>query len=371
MPSASPTGSSTRCGCPFPVAGEETAIRASIGIAAGRRDTERAGDLLRDADVAMYRAKSSGKNRVAVFEPMMHAAIVARQPAERGPGPERRAGRAHGPLPTDRGPADLARRTAVEALVRWQHPTRGPVGPDAFIPIAEETGVILPLGRWVLAEACRAAALLAASATTVRAPGVAVNLSAQQLAEATFVEDLRTILDETGLAPSALVLEMTETVLFRDTSTTLARLEAIRDLGVRIAIDDFGTGYSSLGYLRRFHVDILKIAREFLGPTETDEPWAFAAAIVALGRTLGLTVIAEGIEERRQLARLRELDCELGQGFLFSVPLDLASITARLADPAAFDVDRATRPAAEDATDGRTALSPTMRRPGIVPGTTP
>ncbi len=259
----------------------------------------------------------------------------------------------------------------LEALVRWQHPTRGPVGPDAFIPIAEETGVILPLGRWVLAEACRAAATLAASATTVPAPGVAVNLSAQQLQEATFVEDLRAILDETGLAPSALVLEMTETVLFRDTSTTLARLEAIRDLGVRIAIDDFGTGYSSLGYLRRFHVDILKIAREFLGPTETDEPWAFAAAIVALGRTLGLTVIAEGIEERRQLARLRELDCELGQGFLFSVPLDLAAITARLADPAAFDVDRPTRPTAEDATGGGTALGPTMRRPGIVPGTTP
>ena len=199
---------------------------------------------------------------------------------------------------------------------------------------------------------------------------MAVNLSAQQLGEATFVEDLRAILDETGLAPSALVLEMTETVLFRDTSTTLARLEAIRDLGVRIAIDDFGTGYSSLGYLRRFHVDILKIAREFLGPTETEEPWAFAAAIVALGRTLGLTVIAEGIEERRQLARLRELGCELGQGFLFSVPLDLAKLTARLEDPAGFSVDRPTS-AAGEGTSTAGMVGPTMRRPGMVPGTTP
>ena len=141
----------------------------------------------------------------------------------------------------------------------------------------------------------------------------------------TFVDDLKAILAETGLAPSALVLEMTETVLFHDTSTTIARLEALRDLGVRIAIDDFGTGYSSLGYLRRFQVDILKIAREFIGPADSEEDWAFAAAIVALGRTLGLTLIAEGIEEPRQLARLRELGCELGQGFLFARPQDAAA----------------------------------------------
>ncbi len=312
----------------FPVAGQETSIGASIGLAAARVDTERADDLLRNADVAMYRAKSSGKNRVAIFEPMMHAAIVARSQLSA----ELSRGLGAGDLEVHFQPIfDLrsARVMWVEALVRWQHPTRGLVGPDAFIALAEETGVILPLGRWVLAEACRQAARWSSFGPPGSAPGVTVNLSAQQLQEATFVEDLRAILEATGLEPSRLALEMTETVLFRDTSTTIGRLEAIRELGVRVAIDDFGTGYSSLGYLRRFRVDMLKIAREFIGPADSEEEWAFAAAIVALGRTLGLTVIAEGIEEPRQLARLRELGCELGQGFLFARP-ENAETTAEL-----------------------------------------
>jgi EAL domain-containing protein (putative c-di-GMP-specific phosphodiesterase class I) len=159
---------------------------------------------------------------------------------------------------------------------------------------------------------------------------VTVNLAAQQLAEATFVDDLRRIMRETGLPPHRLILEMTETVMFHDTSTTIARLEAIRELGVRIAIDDFGTGYSSLGYLRRFRVDILKIAREFVGPADSQEEWAFAGAIVALGRTLGLAIIAEGIEEQGQLERLRGLGCEFGQGYLFARPETAATVTRYL-----------------------------------------
>ena len=147
-----------------------------------------------------------------------------------------------------------------------------------------------------------------------------VNLSAQQLAEATFVDDLRRILAVAGLPPDRLILEMTETVMFHDTATTLSRLQDIRDLGVRIAIDDFGTGYSSLGYLRRFRVDLLKIAREFVGSADRQEEWAFAGAIVALGRTLGLSIIAEGIEEPGQLERLKALGCEFGQGYLFARP---------------------------------------------------
>jgi len=151
------------------------------------------------------------------------------------------------------------------------------------------------------------------------------------------VDDLKAILEETGLEPRQLVLEMTETVMFHDTTTTLSRLEAIRDLGVRIAIDDFGTGYSSLGYLRRFRVDILKIAREFIGPADREEEWAFASAIVALGRSLGVTIIAEGIEDAGQLRRLRELGCEFGQGYLFSHPeaaeLVTAAITAGFSRP--------------------------------------
>jgi EAL domain-containing protein (putative c-di-GMP-specific phosphodiesterase class I) len=158
-----------------------------------------------------------------------------------------------------------------------------------------------------------------------------VNLSAQQLQEPTFVAELQAILAETGLTPWQLVLEMTETVMFHDTTTTISRLEAIRDLGVRIAIDDFGTGYSSLGYLRRFQVDILKIAREFVGPAESEEDWAFAGAIVALGRTLSLTIIAEGIEEPGQFRRLHELGCEYGQGYLFSRPQEAEAMTEILA----------------------------------------
>jgi EAL domain-containing protein (putative c-di-GMP-specific phosphodiesterase class I) len=159
---------------------------------------------------------------------------------------------------------------------------------------------------------------------------ISVNLSAQQLQEPTFVSDLKAILLETGLTPWQLVLEMTESVMFHDTTTTISRLEAIRDLGVRIAIDDFGTGYSSLGYLRRFQVDILKIAREFVGPAESEEEWAFAGAIVALGRTLGLTIIAEGIEDAGQFRRLAELGCEYGQGYLLSRPQEADAMTSML-----------------------------------------
>ena len=217
---------------------------------------------------------------------------------------------------------DLATGVAVgvEALVRWQHPTRGLVEPSEFVPLAEETGVILPIGAWVLEEACTQAARWSSFGRRGLGVSLTVNLSAQQLAEQTFVDDLRRILAVAGLPPDRLILEMTETVMFHDTSTTLSRLQDIRDLGVRIAIDDFGTGYSSLGYLRRFRVDLLKIAREFVGSADRQEEWAFAGAIVALGRTLGLSIIAEGIEEQGQLERLRALGCEFGQGYLFARP---------------------------------------------------
>jgi EAL domain-containing protein (putative c-di-GMP-specific phosphodiesterase class I) len=172
----------------------------------------------------------------------------------------------------------------------------------------------------VLEEACTQVARWSTFGRLGMGVSVTVNLSAQQLAEATFVDDLRRILAVAGLPPDRLILEMTETVMFHDTATTLSRLQDIRDLGVRIAIDDFGTGYSSLGYLRRFKVDLLKIAREFVGSPENQEEWAFAGAIVALGRTLGLSIIAEGIEEQGQLERLKALGCEFGQGYLFARP---------------------------------------------------
>ncbi len=258
---------------PFTIDGHDTGIGASIGIAAARLGTERVGELLRNADVAMYTAKASGKNRVSVFEPTMHTAIVARHALSA----ELARSLGRGELTVYYQPivsVPAARISGVEALVRWQHPTRGLIGPAEFVELAEETGTILPLGRWVLFEACRQAAAWTQSGHPPLM--MSVNLSAQQLQDPGFVADVTTILRETGLPAEQLVLEMTETVLFHDTTTTISRLEAIRDLGVRIAIDDFGTGYSSLGYLRRFRVDILKIAREFVAPAEREEEWAFA-----------------------------------------------------------------------------------------------
>ena len=313
----------------FSVDGHETTVGASIGIAAARLGTEEADELLRNADVAMYTAKASGKNRVSVFEPTMHAAIVERHALSA----ELSRSLGQGELAVYYQPIVSlpgARVTGVEALVRWRHPVRGLIGPSEFVHLAEETGMILPLGRWVLSEACRQAAAWSRINPGGPLLTMSVNLSAQQLQEPTFVSDLKAILLETGLTPWQLVLEMTETVMFHDTATTISRLEAIRQLGVRIAIDDFGTGYSSLGYLRRFQVDILKIAREFIGPAESEEEWAFAGAIVALGRTLGLTIIAEGIEEIGQFRRLHELGCEYGQGYLFSRPQESGEITELL-----------------------------------------
>jgi diguanylate cyclase (GGDEF)-like protein len=305
----------------FLVADAEVQVGGSIGVAAARLGTERADELLRNADVAMYTAKDLGKNRVATFEPTMHAAIVARH--ELSAELSRSLGR--GELALLYQPIIDLRSgvsTGVEALVRWRHPTRGLLGPNEFIPLAEETGVIVSLGTWVLEEACRQVAGWSGSAGVGRSLALTVNLSAQQLQEADFTERLAQILERTGLDPNQLVLEMTETAIFHDTTSTIARLEATRALGVRIAIDDFGTGYSSLGYLRRFQADILKVAKEFIGRTDRPDEWPFAAAIVALGRALGMTIIAEGIEEAGQLAKLRELGCHLGQGYLFSRPLD-------------------------------------------------
>ena len=316
---------------PFLIQGQEITVGASIGVAAARTGSEAAQELLRNADVAMYKAKGSGKNRVSVFEPTMHAAIVARHAlsAELS----RSLGRGElvvffQPIVTIRGLV----LTGFEALVRWRHPTRGLIKPAAFIPLAEETGAITALGRYVLEEACRQAARWADYADPDRPLTVAVNLSAQQLQETDFVSELREIVEASGIKPEQLVLEMTETVMFHETAMTLARLEAIRSLGVRIAIDDFGTGYSSLGYLRRFRVDILKIAREFVAPADHSDEWAFAGAIVALGRTLGLTIVAEGIESHGQLERLRGLGCELGQGYLFGRPSDAEATFAFLAE---------------------------------------
>ncbi len=307
---------------PVPIEGQELSISASIGIAAGRDEQDRADDLLRNADVAMYMAKSQGKSQYAIFEPTMHAAIIERHALSS----ELSRGVGRGELLVNYQPIvtlETGKIHGVEALVRWRHPTRGIVGPDDFIPLAEESGTILALGRWMLTEACREVQSWRERWPEAESLVLTINLAAAQLQQSDFVDELRGILADTGFPAENLVLELTESAMFHDTQTTITRLQALRQLGIGIAIDDFGTGYSSLGYLRRFQVDILKIARDFIGSADggtTD--WAFAHAIVALGRTLDLRIVAEGVEAPGQLERLREMGCEFGQGFLFARPVN-------------------------------------------------
>ncbi len=214
------------------------------------------------------------------------------------------------------------RLRGFEALVRWQHPTRGLVAPLRFIPVAEETGFIVPLGRWVLVEACEH---LAAWSRLTRAPlTLAVNLSRRQLVSHHLADDVRSAIAITGIGPGQLVLEVTESVLMDDPERASAALSELRSLGIRIAVDDFGTGYSSLSYLQRFPVDVLKIDKSFVDQLNRSEPGssALVTTIIGLARSLQLSVVAEGIEREDQLDQLVELGCEFGQGFLMARPLD-------------------------------------------------
>jgi diguanylate cyclase (GGDEF)-like protein len=308
---------------PFEVADREVFVSASIGIASSGDGAE---DLLRDADAAMYRAKGEGKGRYQLFEPGMQAAVLERLELEAD---LQRAIERNELLLQYQPINDLSTHevVGVEALVRWQHPTRGLVPPLAFIPLAEETGLILPIGRWVMEHACRQAALWQARRGPEEPLVIGINLSARQLQEPGFACEVAETVRRYALDPPNVVLEITETVLMDDSETIAAQLAELKELGVRIAIDDFGTGYSSLGYLRDFRVDILKIAKPFVdGVGRGAEDSALAQAIIDVGASLGLDIVAEGIELPLQLAKLRELGCGYGQGFYFSKPVDEAGI---------------------------------------------
>jgi EAL domain-containing protein (putative c-di-GMP-specific phosphodiesterase class I) len=313
---------------PFIVHDKEVHISASIGIAT--HDGE-ADDVMRNADLAMYRAKGRGKGRYELFEPEMHAAVVERLELE----VDLRQATELGQFVLHYQPVvelDGNRIVGVEALVRWRHPERGLVPPGDFISLAEETRLILPIGRWVMREACRRAAAWQ-DELGADAPSVCVNLSAEQLAEPGVVDEVTEALQLTVLDPRSLILEITETVLMQDTEPTIAKLRALKTLGVRLAVDDFGTGYSSLQYLKRFPIDILKIAKSFvdgLGPAGGDV--ALARAIIDLADSFALQVVAEGIEHANQPPRLLELGCRLGQGFHFFRPMELDAVTALLAE---------------------------------------
>jgi diguanylate cyclase (GGDEF)-like protein len=313
---------------PIKIGDDETpvTVTASIGIATGDRSS--AGDLLRDADIAMYRAKWSGRNRFVVFECGMADAVQSRMELEM----DLRVALENDEFFLAFQPtfnlSDMS-PTGLEALIRWNSPTRGVVQPDDFIPLLEETGLITDIGRWVLGEACTQAAAWRQDGYHI---GIAVNVSARQLDGDRIVDDVEHALTASGLDPGALTLEITETTLMRDAAETVRRLTAIKGLGVRIAIDDFGTGYSSLGHLRQFPVDALKIDRSFItGLAHNLEGESLIHTLVQLGKALSIETIAEGIEQPNELSLLRDEHCDGGQGFLFARPLDVAATEAFLA----------------------------------------
>jgi diguanylate cyclase (GGDEF)-like protein len=295
-------------------------VTASIGIAQGARAS--AEELLREADIAMYRAKWDGKNRYAVFETDMQDKIRARMELEM----DLREALANDEFYLDYQPTfDLGdmRPNGLEALIRWRHPVRGIVQPDDFIPLLEETGLIVEIGSWVIEQACRQGAAWREADYPV---GVAVNVSGRQLDNDRLIDDVRKALSQSGLEPGALTIEITETTLMRNVQETVRRLTAIKQLGVRIAIDDFGTGYSSLAHLQQFPVDALKIDRSFItGLRHNQEGETLIHTLVQLGKALSIETFAEGIEQHQELSLLQEQDCDSGQGFLFARPLDVAA----------------------------------------------
>jgi diguanylate cyclase (GGDEF)-like protein len=304
---------------PFAIVGKEVFIGASIGIAYDSSGA-RTDQLLRNADLAMYTAKMRGRGQFQVFEPAMHEAAVERLEVEAD---LRRACERDEFIVYYQPIVDAASGWigGVEALVRWQHPTRGLLAPAAFIPLAEETGLILHIGRHVLMTACQQTRQWQQDLDTVPRLSVSVNLSPRQLSDPAVVADVKHALMTSGLAAESLVLEITEGAMMHDTDATVARLEHLKELGVRLAVDDFGTGYSSLSYLQLFPIDILKIDRSFVAGIDGDaEDSALARAIVRLAQTLQLVAVAEGVETEGQLERLKELGCRYAQGFLLAMP---------------------------------------------------
>ena len=316
---------------PFKVAGKEVVIGGSIGIAGDQGDAGITSDqLLRNADLAMYQAKAGAKGGFAVYEPVMHAAAVERLEVEA----DLRRALERGEILVHYQPViDLVSReiVGVEALARWQHPDRGLVGPDVFVPLAEESGLIDELGAQVLHAACAQSVRWSTELSLPAPICVSVNLSPRQLRSDNVAGTVAAALQGSGLSAAYLTLEITEGAMMHDTETALHRLQALKRLGLRLAVDDFGTGYSSLSYLQRFPIDVLKIDRSFVervdqGPAES----ALTRAIVRLAQTLRLDAVAEGVETESQARALTHLGCSLAQGFLFHRPMPADQVTALL-----------------------------------------
>jgi diguanylate cyclase (GGDEF)-like protein/PAS domain S-box-containing protein len=307
---------------PFILSGREVFTTVSMGIAPSSTGYERAEDILRDADTAMYRAKSMGKARYEIFDKAMHARAInlLQMETDMRRALEREEFVLHyQPIVA----LENYRLRGFEALVRWQHPERGFISPMDFIPVAEETGMIVQLGEWVMREACRQMHGWQKMFPLQQPLFITVNLSSKQFTQETLISTFAMILQETGVKPQSVKLEITESVVMENVDTATEMLRQLRSLGVKLAIDDFGTGYSSLSYLHRFPIDTLKIDRSFVTRmSENNENTEIVRTIVVLAQNLGMDVVAEGVETNEQLVLLQKLGCENGQGYLFSKPVN-------------------------------------------------
>ena len=316
---------------PFTFGSQEVSVAASIGIALASTDNHTAEELLRDADTAMYRAKALGKNRVEVFDVMMHRGAVARLTLET----DLRRALDRSEFVLHYQPILSLATQAVrgfEALLRWQRRDGSLMPPQEFIPLAEETGLIVPVGAWALKQACRQLAVWQREFPAETPLTMAVNISARQLQEPAFIEEVASAIRDTGVATGSLHLEITESALVDSSDAMVTRLEQLKALSVGLHLDDFGTGYSSLSYLHRFPLDTIKIDRSFIQKIEetAGDDDTLVGAIITLAKKLSLCVIAEGVETAAQLSALQAADCGHGQGYLFAPPTDAATTSAAL-----------------------------------------